>query len=70
MDFLKTTLFFNPRPFTWAELTELAAKEKITESTLRLAREELGLIKAPKGQRCWVWSLPTEIVDHMYRYMR
>ncbi len=63
--FLKTTLF-EPRPYTWPELAELAAKEDIAEITLRRARRELKLIKTPRGQRCFVWSLPSQILDEMH----
>ncbi len=69
MYFLKTTLF-GPRTYTWAELTELAAKENIAEITLRRARQVLELIKTPSGQRGYVWSLPPKILDEMHRAER
>jgi hypothetical protein len=69
MYFLKTTLF-GPSTYTWAELTELAAKENIAEITLRRARQELELIKTPRGQRGYIWSLPQKILDEMHRAER
>jgi hypothetical protein len=69
MYFLKTTLF-EPHPYTWPELTERAATENIAEITLRRARQELKLIKTPRGPNCFVWSLPPEIMDEMHQQAR
>jgi AAA domain len=64
MNFLKTTLY-GCSGRTWAELTELAARQGIPEITLRRARDELRLEKKAKGKDIVVWSLPPRVQTQM-----
>jgi hypothetical protein len=64
MNFLKTTLY-GCSGCTWAELTELAARQGIAEITLRRARREVGLEKKAKSKDNVVWSLPPRVQTQM-----
>jgi len=64
MNFLKTTLY-GCSGCTWAELTELAARQGIAEVTLRRARRVIGLEKKAKGKDIVVWSLPPKVQTQM-----
>src|SRR5580692_1080925 len=64
MSFLKTTLYACSG-CTWAELTELAARQGIREITLRRARDKIGMEKKAKGKDIVVWSLPPRVQTQM-----
>ncbi len=64
MNFLKTTLY-GCSGCTWAELTELAARQGISDITLRRARGVVGLEKKAKGKDIVVWSLPPRVQTQM-----
>jgi AAA domain len=64
MNFLQTTLY-GCNGCTWAELSELAARQGIPEITLRRARSEVRLEKKAKGKDIVVWSLPPRVQTQM-----
>lgn len=59
MDFLETALELDGRP--WEELVEMAAKEGISEITLRRARQKKMLDKEFVGKHKCVWKLPRRL---------
>ncbi len=64
VNFLKTTLY-GCGGCTWAELAELAARQGISDITLRRARNVVGLEKKAKGKDIIVWSLPPRVQTQM-----